>query len=158
MKFVNKIFIFELLLHVHPTPRCITIKRHLESPCIGNDLWRWKLGLFFLQGLFICSCFITPHSNKSISPEYIITGSHHSTHQYNQLALVTKVSIMNKQGGATSSLKPSDMMSDRQPGLKLGFYLLGGRGKPLFLRFLISFSQARSLTLNNSILCNIHQN
>lgn len=55
MKIVNKIFIFEPLLQAHTTPRCDDIQRHLERPCISCNLWRGNLGLWFLQGLFICS-------------------------------------------------------------------------------------------------------
>lgn len=58
---------------------------------------------------------------------------------------VTKVSIMYKRCGATSSPKPSDKTSDRLlKGLKrIGVYFhLGDGGKLLFLRSLTSFSLA----------------
>lgn len=65
MKKSLKHFIFELL-QSHPTQRC-SKQRHLERPCIGINLLRWKLGLVFLQGLFICSCFqIIILSNKAM--------------------------------------------------------------------------------------------
>lgn len=119
-------------------PRVVEIKQKARPRYTLNNLKDDRIFLF-------------PINQVYPSPEDIIPGSHGSTHQSKQLASVTQVSITNKQGGATSSLKPSDMMSDRQPGLKLGFFLLGGRGKPLFLRSLISFSPASRFNFNCSI-------
>lgn len=158
MKLVNKIFIFTSTINgcqslsglhttlvnvkklVNPDRGLSTHKRPEKSK--GVEVNR--------QGSLVLKCLHVAPDFNSTSPEYIITGSHQSTHQYNLLAHATKVSITNKQGGATSSLKPSDKISDRQPeGLKYSFFLSGGRGKLLFLRSLISFSPACCLTLNS---------
>lgn len=65
MKISNKISIFGTL-QLHPTQRCSN-QRHLERPCIGINLLRWKLGLVSLQGLFICLCFQSMISEKYYS-------------------------------------------------------------------------------------------
>jgi hypothetical protein len=107
------------------------------------------------QGSFVLKCFYS-----LINPVCIISVIRAATLKivYKTGSLVVDADLdATKQDGATSFLKPSDTMNDRQPiGLKwnnslISIFTMGVRGKLLFLRFSISFSPAGRLSFNSLI-------
>ena len=57
MKNYFKIFIFMPLTQMHPTQRCISKLKAFREPLYFYYPFALELGVVFLQGLFICSCF-----------------------------------------------------------------------------------------------------